>query len=345
MSYPYRGNRNIRHEPRVSIVLPARNAAATLVPCLASILRQTLTHWECLLVDDGSTDGTLALAEEAARHDSRFRLVSTPPRGLIAALDEGVRLGAAPFIARMDADDVMHRDRLAAQVAALEADPGLCGVGCHVRMFPRKGMTPGLRQYEAWLNSLRSADDVARDAYVECPIAHPTLMMRREMAALGYRDCGWPEDYDLVLRAVGQGMRVGVVPRRLLSWRDRADSLSRSDGRYGRAQFTACKAHYLAAGFLSGADDYILWGFGETGQALRRALASHGKHPSLIVEVKPSRVGKRIHGAPVIRPEALGDAARRPLVVSVAHAGPRAEIRGILTSMGFVEGLDFVCAA
>jgi len=333
------------HEPRVSIVLPARNAEATLEPCLGSISRQTLTDWECLVVDDGSTDGTRAVAEEAARCDSRFHLVATPPRGLVPALNEGVRLSAAPIIARMDADDLMHRDRLAAQVAALESDRGLSAVGCHVRIVPRRAMTPGLRQYEAWLNGLRSPEDVARDAFVECPVAHPALVMRREMVGEGYADRAWPEDYDLVLRALGQGMRIGVVARRLLWWRDRADSLSRNDARYSRAQFIACKAHYLAAGFLAGGQDYILWGFGETGQALRRALAAHGRNPSLIVEVKPSRIGKRIHGAPVIPPEALPGAPRRPIVVSVAHAGPRAEIRGILAGMSFVERKDYICAA
>jgi len=135
------------------------------------------------------------------------------------------------------------------------------------------------------------------------------------------------------------------VPRRLLSWRDRPEGLSRTDPRYGHERFAACKAHYLAAGFLAGADRYVLWGFGATGQALRRALAALGTHPSHIVDVHPGRVGKRIHGAPVIRPEALPGVERRPIVVSVAHAGPRAEVRGILDGMGFVERRDYVCAA
>ncbi len=331
--------------PRVSILLPAHDAAATLPACLSSIGRQSLTGWECVLVDDGSTDGTGALACAAAQRDARFRVVSTPHRGLVAALQEGLRHCRAPLVARMDADDVMHRERLAAQAALLESDPTLDAAGCHVRIFPRRGMGPGLRQYEAWLNGVRSAGDVARDAFVECPIVHPTLMMRRRMAALGYEDRGWPEDYDLVLRALAAGLRIGVVPRRLLAWRDRPDRLSRADGRYSRTMFTACKAHYLAAGFLAGGERYVLWGYGGTGQALYRALAALGKRPSNIVEVKPGRIGKRIHGAMVIRPEALPAIERARLVVSVAHAGPRAEIRGILATLGWVEGRDFRCAA
>ena len=92
----------------------------------------------------------------------------------------------------MDADDVMHRERLAAQAAAFEQHPALSAVGCHVRLFPRRTMSPRLREYEEWLNGLRSTEHIARDAFVECPVAHPTLMMRRDMAALGDADRGWP---------------------------------------------------------------------------------------------------------------------------------------------------------
>jgi glycosyltransferase involved in cell wall biosynthesis len=331
--------------PAVSIVLPARNAAHTLPACLRSIGRQTFTSWECLVIDDGSTDATARMASEAARSDDRFRIISTPPRGIVSALNEGRRTARAPLIARMDADDVMHRDRMAFQVRALEAEESLSAVGCHVRIFPRAAMSPRLREYEEWLNGLRTADEIRRDAFVECPVAHPSLLMRREMAALGYRECAWPEDYDLILRALGDGMRIGAVPRRLLSWRDRPDRLSRRDPRYSLAQFTACKAHYLASGFLRGHDEYVLWGYGGTGRALRRALAAHGRTPVRIVEVKRTRLGQRIYGALVIPPEALRETPRLPIVVSVARPQPRAEIRGALASMGFVEGRDFVCAA
>lgn len=334
-----------RECPQVSIVLPARHAAATLHTCLASIARQALPAWECILVDDGSTDGTRMVACEAARRDCRVRVVSMPHVGLIAALNEGLRHCRAPLIARMDADDLMHRDRLAAQASALERDPTLTAVGCHVRLFPRRTTSPRRLEYEAWLNGLESADDVARDAFVECPVVHPTLMMRRNMTALGYADRGWPEDYDLVLRALGAGMRIGVVPRRLLSWRDRPDRVSRTDGRYALDRFTVCKAHYLAARFLADANSYVLWGYGSTGRALRRALAALDRHPTHIVEIKKTRIGQRIHGAHVIAPDVLSTIGARPLVVSVAREGPRAEIRAALAALGFVEGKDYVCAA
>lgn len=296
-------------------------------------------------MDDGSTDGTAAIAQSAARADRRLTVVSTPPRGLVSALNEGLAHCRAPLVARMDADDVMHRERLAAQAGCLEREPRLAAVGCHVRLFPRSSLSPRLRDYERWLNQMRSDEDVRRDAFVECPVAHPTLMMRRDMSTLGYADRGWPEDYDLVLRALACGLRIGVVPRRLLGWRRGTGTLSRTDRRYAIDSFTACKAAYLASGFLSGAPTYVLWGYGGTGRALRRALAAHGKLPSHIVEVKRGRIGQRIHGAPVIPHTGLASLAPGPIVVSVARAGPRCEIRGVLASIGRVEGVDYICAA
>ena len=331
--------------PRLSILLPVWNASATLPAALASIRRQTFTDWECLVIDDGSSDGSAEVARQLCRDDSRFVTLARPRRGLVAALNEGLELARAPLVARMDADDVMHRDRLAAEADALDRDSSLAAVGCHVRIFLRSGMSPRLREYESWLNSLESAADVQRDAFVECPVAHPTLMMRRRMTELSYCDRGWPEDYDLLLRSLEHGLRIGVVPRRLLAWRNRVDSWSRTDPAYAIERFTACKAHYLARGFLADTRTFVLWGYGDTGRLLRKALAPHGKVPSHIVEVKASRVGQRIHGARVIPISDLPALSGRRIVVSVARMGPRAEIREALDRMGFIEGRDFVCAA
>lgn len=329
----------------MSVLLPARNAESTLPACLASIRRQSEVRWECIVVDDGSTDGGRDIARRIAAADARFRVVSLPQVGLVAALNEGLRHCRADLVARMDADDLMHRERLAVQAAHLDGNPALAAAGCHVRLFPRDGLSPRIREYEAWLNGLRDADEVARDAFIECPIAHPSLMMRRSMAALGYDDRGWPEDYDLVLRALAHGLRIGVVPRRLLSWRRHPGTLSRQDPKYAREQFFRCKAHYLAAGYLAASSEYVLWGFGATGKALRKALAAVGKRPSHIIEVHPRRLGRRIHGAPVLPPEGMADLRGRPAVVSVARERPRTDVREILAGMGFAEGRDYVCAA
>jgi glycosyltransferase involved in cell wall biosynthesis len=330
----------------VSILLPAHDAAPTLPACLRSLHRQTETRWECVLVDDGSRDATRPIAEAAARADARFRVVPTAHGGIVAALTAGLAHCRASVVARMDADDVMHRERLAAQLAALAAAPALAAVGCHVRFVPRRGMTDGLREYERWLHGIDGPRRIREEAFVECPVAHPTLAIRRDvLARVGYRDAGWPEDYDLVLRLLAAGHEIGVVPRRLLLWRDGPSRLTRTHPAYTQDRIVACKAAFLADGFLAGAAEYVLWGHGGTGRALRRALTAHGKRPTHVVEVHPGRIGNRIDGAPVISPDRLTALPRGRLVASVAGAGPRREIRDYLAAIGWEELRDFVIAA
>lgn len=332
--------------PEVSVLLPVRDAAPTIGAALRSVLRQTLAAWECVVADDGSHDATPAIVEEVAAAERRVRRIALPRRGLVPALVDGLAACRGPLIARLDADDLMHRDRLAAQVAALRSDASLDAVGCHVRLFPRSALTPYRRDYEAWLNTMRTPEDVARDALVECPVAHPTWCVRAHvLRRLGYREDDGPEDYDLLLRLLRDGGRFGMVARRLLAWRDGPGRLSRTDARYALDRFTARKAAHLADTLLAGCPGYVLWGYGATGRALRRALTHHGRHPTSIVEVKPSRIGRVIHGAPVVPIEALPALRGTPIVVSVARAGPRAEIRAILAARGFSELRDFVCAA
>jgi glycosyltransferase involved in cell wall biosynthesis len=332
--------------PLVSVLLPVRDAAATLAACLASIARQSEPRFECVVVDDGSRDESLACARDAARRDRRFRVLAAPRRGLVAALRLGLADCRAPLVARMDADDWMHRDRLALQCAALDADPSLAAVGAHVRLFPRAGLGPGMRAYERWLASIDSPRSLRREAFVECPLAHPTLVARREvLLAHGYRDCDWPEDYDLVLRLLEGGQRLSVVPRRLLGWRHHPGRLSLRSGRYAPGRFTECKAEFLARGLLARSERYLLWGYGGTGRALQRALRARGRRPAAIVELHPRRIGQRIQGAPVVERHALGAPGALPLVVSVAGAEARALIRAELARLGWRECVDYLCAA
>jgi glycosyltransferase involved in cell wall biosynthesis len=327
-------------------LLPAFDAAATLPACLASIRRQTFTDWECVVVDDGSRDDTPDILAAAAAEDDRILPVRTPHRGLVAALTTGLARCRGAFVARMDADDIMHRRRLATQARALVAAPALAGVGCRVRLFPRAALGDGWRRYERWLNAVDAPERVRAEAFVECPIAHPTLMVRRAvLERFGYRDAGWPEDYDLVLRLLAAREQLHVVPERLLAWRHHPDRVTANAATCSLERITACKAAFLADGLLAGSDDYVLWGFGGTGRALHRALLAHGKRPSHVVEVHAGRLGNVIHGAPVIPWERLAGLPRRPVVASVVGIRPRQQIRAALAGLGMVETVDFVCAA
>lgn len=332
--------------PRVSVLLPCRDAAEHLPACIESLSAQTLGAFEVLAVDDGSRDGTRELLEGWRRRDGRVRVVEGGS-GLVPALRRAAGAARAPLLARMDADDVARPERLERQAEALAERRGLAALGCGVRYVPPPEAGEGYRRYERWLNGLRTPGDLARDLFVECPIAHPTLMIRRSAyrALGGYRDAGWPEDYDLVLRLHRAGMRAANLPEVLLDWRLRPESRSRVHPAYREEAFLRCKVHHLTEGFLPPDRPLVVWGAGRRGKPLALELGAAGRPPEAFVELDPGKIGQRIHGAEVLDPESFrrrypdpGDAY---VLGAVGTPGARKEIRAALGASGRSELDDF----
>ena len=180
----------------VSIVLPIYNAAATLAECLDSIAAQTLTDYELLAINDGSTDDSAELVRSSMAVDGRIRLLEPGRVGLVAALNLGLQSAAAPLVARMDADDIMHATRLEVQSAYLQQHPHVDLVASQVELFAEHEIQAGFREYVRWQNECLSPQAIAANIYVESPVAHPTVMFRRQAVTQlgGYRSGPFPED-------------------------------------------------------------------------------------------------------------------------------------------------------
>jgi glycosyltransferase involved in cell wall biosynthesis len=333
--------------PAVSVLLPFRNAAAHLPGCLLSLKRQTLEDFELLLVDDGSTDAGVAAARAAWGDDRRLRLLQPGAVGLVDALNLGLEACRAPLVARMDADDTAMPERLAKQQRLLASEPSVAVVGCQVEPTGETPAGEGYRHYLRGLNGLADHDAMMRERFVESPLAHPSVMFRRGpfLELGGYRDMGWPEDYDLWLRAAAAGLRFAKLQQVLLGWRDHSRRLSRQHPRYSREAFLRCKAHHLARGPLAGRPPLVVWGAGPTGRRLSRLLASEGVPTSAFVDISPRLVGRIRRGVPVLAPEQLGRPADRLLVAAVAARGAREPIRRALREAGWTEGENALFAA
>jgi len=333
--------------PAVSVLLPCYNVAGTLSEALDSLVSQTFADFEVIAVDDGSSDTTAAILEEWASRDSRFRLLSQPHGGIIPALNAGLAVCRVPYVARMDADDRCQPERLARQIAFLEAHPEVAVVGCLVRGYPPGQVRQGFCLYLEWLNSLVSDADIRREIFVESPLAHPSVVFRREWVEQvgGYQEHGWPEDYDLWLRLYLAGARFAKVPEVLLDWRESPERLTRRDGRYALENFLRAKAYYLGRGPLIGCEAVIIWGAGMIGRRLSKYLVRQGAPLVAFVDVDPRKIGRARRGLPILAPSALPEWWQRydhPIVLAAVGArGARPLIRAQLAAFGLCEGRDW----
>ncbi len=331
--------------------MPCYNAASTVDEAIRSIADQTLADFELIAVDDGSTDETRNRLDGWAARDKRVVVIPQPHAGLIEALNVGLSRCRGGLIARMDADDRAHPERLEAQAAFLAADEEIAVVGCRVEGFPVGEVGEGFRIYLEWLNHLETPQDIAREIFVESPLAHPSVMMRRRwLDQVGmYQDHGWPEDYDLWLRLHLAGARFAKVRRTLLGWREHPGRATRTDRRYSVENFLRAKAHYLVRGPLRGRDSVLLWGAGQMGRRLSKHLLREGAPLRAFVDIDPAKIGRTRRGAPVIAPEglpALWESTPRPvLLVAVGSRGARGLIRDRLTQIGLVEAQDWWAVA
>ena len=338
--------RPMTRPPRVSILMPVRNEARYLPAALDTLFRQTLPDWELVVVDDGSTDETPALLAAAALRDPRIRAMQCERGGLVAALNEGLAACRAPLVARMDGDDIAHPRRLELQANLLEADPGVGLTACAFRHFPRPALKQGMLAYEAWQNGLRNHELIMRDLFVESPFVHPSVMMRRDLllGVGGYRDCGWPEDYDLWLRMAAAGVHFARLSQTLFFWRDHPERATRTMDAYAPNAFRACKLHHLLSGFLAGRKTVIMAGAGLEGRAWQRLLAAEGITVSCWLDVDPRKTGRPLHGAPVIHPHEFCFSGEM-MLVAIGVRGAREEFRRLVQPMDLREGLDFICVA
>lgn len=333
-------------EPLVSILLPYRNAQATLVEALESILGERAIPLELVATDDGSTDGSAQIVSAIAASDPRVVRIATGGVGIAKALALAHAHAKAPFLARMDADDISLPGRLKAQLDLLRTNPKLGVVGTRVEPFPKEHVAEGLDRYVAWQNSLVSPEEHAAQIFVEAPLCHPTAMLRRSAleAVGGFRDVAWAEDYDLWLRLHAAGYEIAKVPEILFRWRHHGGRATFRDGRYSLAMFTEARAHYLAPHVLRDGRALVVWGAGPTGKRLMRALERYGVRASAFVDIDPDKIGRVARGVPILAPQTI-QKDKHLVVVAVGARGARDEIRPHLRGRSLVEGADFICAA
>ncbi len=290
--------------PLISILLPVYNASKFIEECLQSILKQTFRDFETIIVDDGSTDATVRVLLEIIRNDNRFKLIRFQEnQGIVAALNCGLEHCSGQWVARMDADDIMHPDRLLKQLTYIKQHTDIDILGAQVQLIREDAaITEGQSNYIDWSNCLIYDSEIKQEIMAESPIIHPTFFLTREFYTKlgGYLDNPWVEDYDFLLRAFNLGAKFGKVAEKLLIKRDHPQRVVRNDIRCKRKAMFAIKAHYFKYSryYLSNKKLLVI-GTGAAGKMLVTALKNENIKVDGFINNDHSNKKQTLKGLPI----------------------------------------------
>lgn len=205
-------------KPTVSIIIPARNAEATIAETLKSVLAQTYPHWEAIIVDDGSSDGTVEIVRKISQKDGRIRFVSRSPTGVSSARNAGVELSSSEWLLFLDADDLILPGHLKRMAEEIQANPTLDAVSCAWGRIDNEGTCVGEFNQEAPVELFPVLTRYCTFAIHSC------LVRKCLVQEVGGFDTGLSicEDWDLWQRIARKGAAFGWVPEVLALYRMRS---------------------------------------------------------------------------------------------------------------------------
>lgn len=330
----------MKHNPEISVILPFFNAQNTLKEAIGSILNQSFTNFELLLVDNNSNDSSYEIAGKSARNDSRIILLKETKQGVANAMNCGLQKARGKFMARMDADDISLPNRLEKQVCFLNAHPEIDVVGSEVKYVPHNKNTAGFKRFVARVNSFHTAKEIENKRFIEIPVVNPTLLFRRQVFEKygGCLDGAFPEDYEMLLRYLEAGVKMAKLPESLLEWHDYSTRLTRSDQRYSTEAFFKTKAAYFSMWSEKNNPFHpVIWVWGAGRKTRQRSvfLEKQGLKIEGRIDIKKSKADALFY-------EEIPEPGKLFIVSMVNNSGAGEKIREFLISRSYAEGDDFI---
>lgn len=330
--------------PEISVILPFYNAESTLERSINSILNQNFDDFELILVNNNSTDRSIQFAEEYAKRDTRVKLLNEARQGVVFASQKGFENTNAEFIARADADDVWHKDKLLLQYKFLKEKPEIDVVSCCVN-FSGDKKNDGMSAYVNETNKLLTHDEITINRFSELQVINPTIMFRKIIALKHglYKEGDFPEDYEMFLRWIEKGVKFYKLSETLLDWYDSETRLTRTDKRYSFEAFYKIKSSYLY-NYLKENNSFfpevVIWGAGKRTKRRTNGIKKMGINILFFIDVDEMK----INGKDVISSHNIPDRGQIFIVSFVNNKGARIKIKDFLLSRNYIEGKDFIIA-
>ena len=326
----------------ISILTPFKNTSDFLPECLESILNQTYTNWELIVVDDHSTDESFTIVDAYAKQDSRIKLFKNTGNGIIDALRLAFQHSKGNYITRMDSDDMMTPNKLELMLNDLKAHGKQHIALGLVRYFSDDGVSDGYARYETWLNTLTKTGANYLEIYKECVIPSPCWMLHREdlMACGAFNPNRYPEDYDLAFRFYKQGIKCIPSQNLLHLWRDYGTRTSRTHEHYAQNYFLDIKCHYFLELDFNPKRTLTVWGAGFKGKKIAKLLKKR-KIPFVWICNNPKKIGKHIYGFELHSFEHLKELEHPQCIVTVANERSQLRIKTYFETQHMKSMVDY----
>jgi len=329
-------------EPLISILTPFKNTAEFLPECLQSICNQTYQNWELVIVNDHSTDNSLAVVEQFALKDLRIKVFQNEGTGIIEAMRTAFKHSKGDLITRMDADDIMTADKLEILGKLLIAHgKGHVAIG-HVKYFSKNGIGDGYDRYGKWLNSLTSKGSNFSEIYKECVVPSPNFMVHLEDLI----DCGdfqpdvYPEDYDLTFRFYKHGLKCIPCDQRTHYWRDYSTRTSRTHEHYNNNFFLEIKINYFLELEYDSNRPLTIWGAGAKGKTIAKNLVERNIPFQWICD-NPKKIGHIIYDQELLKFDYIKQLENPQSIITVANKEAQVQIKDYMNQQGMESMKDY----
>lgn len=333
----------INEIPDVSVILPFYNADTTLSRAIESIASQSMRSFECILINNNSTDNSVEIAQNITVNDKRFILIHEENQGVMFASNTGSKRARGKFVARMDADDWSYPNRLKLQADFLDVNPDYGAVSGMVKHVSHSENTKGFARYVDWVNSVQTYNEILNSQFIESPIVNPSAMWRKEVAEEHgmYRSGDFPEDYEMWLRWLSEGVKIEKLNDTILDWYDSDTRITRTQSIYSDSAFYRIKTKYLA-GWLKKNNPYhpriAVWGASRISRRRARLLKQYGIEIECYIDIKRSRQldEEVLYYNDIPAPDKMF------ILTYIKQMNARDEIQAFLHSRGYVEGINYL---
>lgn len=329
--------------PLISILIPFKNTEAYINACLDSIINQSYTNWELIIIDDSSTDNSCQIVQEYSDLDSRITLLKNTGQGIISALQLAFKHSNGSLITRMDSDDIMLPNKLEILSQNLtQKGLGHVAIGM-VEYFCENGIGDGYKNYETWLNRLTKTGINYSEIYKECVIPSPCWMIHKtDLIACGaFNPNVYPEDYDLTFRFYKQHYKCIPCNTVIHKWRDYSTRTSRTDAHYAENHFIPLKLNYFLELDYNSEKNLILWGAGRKGKALAKLLIQKEVSFEWICD-NPNKIGRDIYGKKLKDFNTLTQIKNPQSIITVANKTAQIEIKSFFKNLNMKPQEDYI---